>query len=90
MNTRCKVRVESVKLMGTNGEGKHTVEEVQMRAVGGTKVNKNGYPADGSDEDNTYAMYTPSADFRISVTNANLFGQFKPEQKYYVDLTLAE
>lgn len=90
MNTRCKVRVESVKLLGSDGSGNHSSEEVQMRAVGGAKVNKEGYPADGSDEDNTYAHYSPSADFRLLVANPALFGQFKPEQKYYVDLTLAE
>ena len=87
-DTRCKVRVESVKFYGSQ-DGSHTVEEIQMRAVAGTKASQ-GYPADGSDEDNTYSRFTPSADFRISVTNPVLFGQFKPEQKYYVDLTLAE
>jgi hypothetical protein len=86
METRCKVRVESVKLLGT---GDYASEEVQMRAVQGNKVSK-GYPADGSDEDNTYAKFSPSADFRLLVTNKALHGQFKPEQRYYVDLTPAE
>lgn len=89
MNTRCKVRVESVKLLGSDGKGNHSAEEVQMRAVQGDKVSK-GYPADGTDEDNTYAKFSPSADFRLYVANPVLFGQFKPEQKYYVDLILAE
>lgn len=88
MNTRCKVRVESVKLLGSDGKGSHTAEEVQMRAVQGNKVSK-GYPEDGSDEDNTYAKYSPSADFRLYVANPVLFGQFKPEQKYYIDMSLA-
>lgn len=83
MNTRCKVHVETVKLMlGGN-------EEVQMRAVGGSKVSK-GYPPDGSDEDNTYAKFSPMADFRLVITNPSLLGQFKPGQKYYIDMTLAE
>lgn len=82
MTTRAKLRVESVKLTGGDGKG-HTHEEVQMRAVG-----KSGsYPADGSDEDNTYAKFTPSADFRMTIANPALFGAFKPEQVYYVDLT---
>lgn len=88
MQTRCKVRVESVKQLGSDGKN-HTTEEVQMRAVQGDKVSK-GYPEDGSDEDNTYAKFSPMADFRLVVNNPRLFGQFKPEQKYYVDLTLAE
>ena len=82
MNTRCKVYVESVKLTSSG-------EEVQMRAVQGDKVSK-GYPADGADEDNTYAKYSPSADFRLMVANPALFGEFKPGQKYYVDMTPAE
>lgn len=61
-------------------------EEVQMRAV--CKSGK--YPDDGSDEDNTYAKFSPSADFRLMVQNPALFGTFKPGQKYYVDLTPAE
>jgi len=88
MNTRCKVRVESVKLTGWDGS-QHTNETVQMRAVQGSAVSK-GYPADGLDDDNTYARFSPDADFRLNVANPALFGQFKPEQRYYVDLTLAE
>jgi hypothetical protein len=86
MTTRAKVYVESVKLLGTS---ECRMEEVQMRAVGGNKVQK-GYPADGSDEDNTYAKFSPSADFRLLVANPALHGQFKPGQKFYVDLTPAE
>ena len=89
MQTRCKVRVESVKLFGSDGNGSHTQEEIQMRAIGGHKVSK-GYPVDGSDEDNTYAKFSPSADFRLSVANPALFGIFKPEQKFYIDMTPAE
>src|SRR3954469_16620011 len=86
MTTRAKVYVESVKLLGAVGSA---MEEVQMRAVGGNKVQK-GYPVDGSDEDNTYARFSPSADFRLLVANPALFGRFKPGQKFYVDLTSAE
>lgn len=89
MQTRCKVRVESVKLMGKDGNGNHTHEEIQMRAVQGDKVSK-GYPVDGSDEDNTYAKFSPSADFRLLVANPALFGSYKPEQKFYIDMTPAE
>lgn len=89
MTTRAKVRVESVKLIGSDGKGSHSHEEVQMRAVGGSKVQK-GYPSDGLDEDNTYAKFSPSADFRLMIANTALFGKFKPEQTYYVDLTPAD
>ena len=83
MTTRAKLRVESVRLTGSDGKGGHAHEEVQMRAVGVPGV----YPESGLDEDNTYAKWTPSADFRITVANPALFGAFKPEQVYYVDLT---
>ncbi len=88
MTTRCKVRVEKVTLMGSDGNGSHTNEVIQFRAVQGDKVAK-GYPTDGSDEDNSYARFSPDADFRLNVANPALFGQFKPEQKFYIDMTEA-
>lgn len=89
MKTRCKVQVESVKLMGNDGNGQHTHEEIQMRAVQGDKVSK-GYPADGADEDNTYAKFSPSADFKLMLANPALFGAFRPGLKFYMDITPAE
>lgn len=47
------------------------------------------YPADGSDEDNSYARYSPSADLTINVQNPALVGKFKPGAKFYVDFTEA-
>jgi hypothetical protein len=48
------------------------------------------YPEDGSDEDNTYAKFSPQASCEIYVANPNLLGKFEPGQKYYVDFTPAE
>lgn len=48
------------------------------------------YPADGSDEDNTYAKFSPQAEFSITVANPALLGQFKVGEKYYVDFTEAK
>ena len=53
-------------------------------------VYKNQYDSTGLDEDNTFALYTPSAEFTINVVNPALFGKFKLDQKYYVDFTEAE
>lgn len=47
------------------------------------------YPEDGSDENNTYAKFSPSAEFVIQVANPALFDQFKPGESYYVDFTPA-
>jgi hypothetical protein len=51
-------------------------------------VPKSGtYPEDGSDENNTYAKYTPSANCKILITNPALYDTFKPGEEYYVDFT---
>jgi hypothetical protein len=67
-------------------EGKTTNEVVSMRAV----AKNDAYPEDGSDEDNTYAKFSPSANFEINIANPNLFGKFAAGQKFYVDFTPAE
>jgi hypothetical protein len=60
-------------------------ETLKMNAVA-----KNGtYPDDGSDEDNSYAKFSPSASLEIYIANPALFGKFKPGQKLYVDFTEA-
>lgn len=47
------------------------------------------YPADGLDEDNTFAKFSPSAELSITVANPALIGQFKVGEKYYIDFTPA-
>lgn len=60
-------------------------EKLKLSAVG----RSGSYPADGSDEDNTYAKFTPSASCEIYVANPALLGQFEPGQAFYVDFTPA-
>ncbi len=43
------------------------------------------YPADGTDENNTFAKWTPFATLTMTVTNPALFGKIKTGQKFYVD-----
>lgn len=69
-----KVRIESVE-PGLEGGSEHLV----MRAVAASH-----YPADGADEDNTYARWTPSARLDISITNPELIGRFRAGQKLYL------
>lgn len=45
------------------------------------------YPEDGSDEDNTYAKFTPGADLSMNIANPALFGSFKVGDTFYVDFT---
>ena len=61
-------------------------EQLKFSAV----CKKTSYPADGSDEDNTYAKFTPTADLAMTITNPDLQGKFKPGQVFYVDFTPAE
>ena len=46
-----------------------------------------GYPSDGSDENNTYAMWTPMASLTMTVTNPALVGVYTEGQQFYVDFT---
>ena len=48
------------------------------------------YPADGSDEDNTYAKFSPSGELTLSIANPNLIGKIEPGTKFYLDFTVAE
>jgi hypothetical protein len=56
-----------------------------MQAVCASK-----YPEDGLDEDNTFAKFSPSASFSITIANPALFGAFKVGEKYYLDFSKAE
>lgn len=53
-----------------------------------TAVARNeAYPEDGSDENNTFAKFTPSANMMIMVANPDLHGKFAPGDTFYVDFT---
>lgn len=48
------------------------------------------YPQDGSDENNTYAKFSPSGRLELTVTNPALIGKFAEGETYYLDFTKAE
>jgi hypothetical protein len=48
------------------------------------------YPADGTDEDNTYAKFSPSGALELTIANPALIGKIEPGQKFYLDFTPAE
>lgn len=61
-------------------------EEITMNCVP-----KNGaYPEDGSDEDNTFAKFSPTGELKLTVANPALFGKINPGEAYYLDFTPAE
>ena len=73
---RAKMKVDSVELFESG-------ERVNMSPV----CRPNGYPADGLDEDNTFAKFSPSGDLSLFIANPALFGAHKPGMKFYVDFT---
>ena len=60
-------------------------EVLTMSAVG-----PSSYPNDGSDEDNTYAKWSPQASLSLTITNPALCNKFNPGEKFYVDFTPAD
>lgn len=83
---RAKMEVINVEEFKDAQDGMKISERLSFRAV----CKPDGYPADGSDEDNTYAKWSPDASLSITVANPALFGKFVRGQKYYVDFAQAD
>lgn len=77
---RAKFQVSSVQKFESG------TEKVEFMGVG----KKAPYDADGSDEDNTYAKFSPQAKCEIYIANPALWGKLKPGTKFYVDFTEAD
>ncbi|HWF77276.1 MAG TPA: hypothetical protein VN694_08870 [Caulobacteraceae bacterium] len=58
-------------------------ETIKMSAM----PKSGSYPSDGADEDNTYAKFSPSASFSLTIANPDLIGHFELGDKMYVDFT---
>ena len=71
---RAKMRVSSVI---PNGD----CETLNFNAVSKNE----GYGAEGLDENNTYATFTPSANLSMYINNPALIGKFKVGEEYYLD-----
>lgn len=59
-------------------------EQLHFHAVSASK-----YPEDGSDENNTYAKFSPSGRIELTVANPALLGKFAVGEEYYLDFTPA-
>lgn len=81
---RAKMQVSHVETHSDN-DGNTTHENVKFSAVSKT----DGYPEDGSDENNTYAKFTPTAELEMMINNPALFGKHVEGDEYYVDFTKA-
>lgn len=71
---------------GEDGQPSKSCETLTMHAV----CKSGGYGADGLDEDNTFAKWSPGASLSINIANPALFDQFKVGDKYYVDFSKAD
>jgi hypothetical protein len=71
------------KLVINRIEHSGSCETLHFNAV----ARSDNYPVDGSDEDNTYARYSPSASLTITIANPALLGKFTAGERYYVDFT---
>lgn len=80
---RAKVRVGSV--IPYQADGVTTAERVIFHGVS----KSGGYPEDGSDEDNTFAKFSPSVMFDMQIANPALIGKYVPGDTFYVDFTPA-
>lgn len=81
---RAKVYCETVTRHGSAQSPGETLVFRPVCKKGGYKQNG---PDAGLDEDNTYARFSPSGRFELSVTNPALLGKFNPDEQYYVDFT---
>ncbi|RUU99451.1 hypothetical protein EOB36_20455 [Mesorhizobium sp. M6A.T.Cr.TU.017.01.1.1] len=52
-------------------------------------VSASKYPADGSDENNTYSRFSPSGMLSLTVVNPALIGTFAEGEEFYLDFTKA-
>jgi len=90
--TRSNIKMMRAKMQVTavvptkNAADETTSETLSFAAV----AKSGGYPPDGSDEDNSYARWSPSGHLTITVANPNLFGKFAYGDKFYLDFTKAE
>lgn len=82
---RAKLQVGFVQQHFFGPDGAKSLETLNMHAVAAKS-----YPADGSDEDNTYAKFSPGANLSINIATPELWGKFAVGDKFYVDFTPAD
>lgn len=73
---RAKMRVSGIQ---PSSDG--SVETLHLHAV----CKSDGYPQDGSDEDNTYAKFTPYGRLELQIANPAMVGKFSVGETFYVD-----
>lgn len=82
---RAKVRVSAIVPAGPYADGQPT-EVLHLSGV----AKNSAYPADGSDEDNSFARWSPSVVFQMHIANPVLVGTFSVGDTFYVDFIPAK
>lgn len=59
--------------------------DMEVMRFHGVAKSDGPYPEDGSDENNTYAKFSPSVDLQLLLANPNLVGTFAVGDTFYVD-----
>jgi hypothetical protein len=80
MKMRAKMRVAKIE--------RHSEESETLKFHAVAK--NEAYPEDGSDENNSFARWTPCADLTMLVNNPALIGKFTEGEEYYLDFVKAE
>lgn len=79
---RAKVKITNITQNKSEGG------EVTSEALTFNFPAKDGaYPADGSDEDQQFARYSPSGALSLTIANPALIGKFAEGDKFYLDFT---
>ncbi len=83
---RAKMQVLEVNRSGfQNGDGFQMQDRIKCSAVAAKS-----YPADGADEDNTYAKFSPAGELTLTIANPALIGKVEPGTKFYLDFTIVK
>lgn len=83
---RAKMQIKSVNRTNQGNDG-DTYRSIGVRLSAVCK--SDGYPPDGSDENNSYARWTPTADLSMAISNPALFDKLTEGKTFYVDFTEA-
>lgn len=78
---RAKVRVTGVKPYPEEGTTTQEALTFSFPAKDGS------YPADGSDEDQSFARWTPGGSLSLTIANPALLGKFAVGDTFYLDFT---
>lgn len=83
---RAKMRITDLKRFNARFEPAAADEPAVQENLTFHAVYKDGaYPSDGSDEDNSFARFTPSAGMSMTIANPALIGKFKIGDTFYLD-----